>query len=63
MSSNKKLSLEKDKTTEFKWIKKGQESIMLENRQPDDDKHYKIMKRAFETLKTLQIKIKLGSIF
>jgi len=53
MSSNKKLSLEKDKTTEFKWIKKGQESIMLENRQPDDDKHYKIMKRAFETLKTL----------
>jgi len=46
-------SLEKDKTTEFKWIKKGQESIMLENRQPGDDKHCKIMKRAFKMLKRL----------
>jgi len=46
-------SLEKDKTTEFKWIKKGQESIMLENRQPGDDKHYKIIKKSFEMLKIL----------
>ena len=42
--------IEANKSTEFRWIKKGEEEILLDNRAAGDTSHYEIIKKAFEIL-------------
>lgn len=41
---------EPEKTTEFKWINLGNLDILLENREPDNDHYYRVVRKVLQML-------------